>query len=139
VDIAVDEVTFGPDRRLSFVAAPGAVLALAYFLLADDAPQRLFTGVVVVVLLAIVATDLVFAPRLVVSPEGLRVRTPFDRATLPWPELDFVRATTSQRYGLRTVVLEISAGDRLLVLDRRDLAADPEKVADVIERYRLTR
>ena len=126
---------FGPDRRLLVVALPGALFAGLLAFVGDDPVQRFFSLVVVVVLLAVVATDLVFAPRLTVDPAGLRVFAPLDRAHVGWAELESVHASSTQRYGLRSTVLEIDAGDRLLVLDRRDLAADPWEVASAIVEY----
>jgi hypothetical protein len=129
-------IDFGPDWRLTIIALPGAAFAALVGLFADDPAQRLFAVVVVVVLLALGLGDVIFAPRLSVDGQGLRVRAPFDRARLAWDQVDWVKATTSQRYGLRTSVLEISAGERLIVLDRRDLAADPWAVASRIREFR---
>jgi hypothetical protein len=100
--------------------------------------QRAFAAAVVVALLAIAAADAVFAPRLTVTEEGIRVHAPFDRARLPWSDIDAVVATSARRFGVRTSILEISAGERLLVLDRRDLAADPWAVANRIAEFRAS-
>jgi hypothetical protein len=84
----------------------------------------------------VTAAELVFRPRLVVTADGLRIHGPFDRAVLPWAAIVTVQASTSQRYGLRSHVLEIDAGERLVVLDRRDLSADPWAVARAITDFR---
>jgi hypothetical protein len=111
---------------------PGAGFAALVLAFADDPAQRLFAGVVVLVLLVIAASDLIFAPRLTVDEDGLRVYAPFDRVRLPWRDIDSVTVSTVRRLGLRSAILEISAGDRLVVLDRHDLAADPWAVTNRI-------
>lgn len=131
-------LAFGPDYRLSFAAVPGAGLAALIAIFGTDAVQRFFSVVVVIVLLALVATDFLFAPRLTVSDDGLRVFAPFDRVTLRWEEIESIQARNVRRYGIVSTGLEISAGERLVVLDKRDLAADPWAVAGVIADFRLT-
>jgi hypothetical protein len=39
------------------------------------------------------------------------------------------------RHGLRSVALEIDAGDRLLVLSRRVLGTDPEQAAEIVRAF----
>lgn len=129
-------LAFGPDLRPLVITVPGAVLAAVAAAVADDPVQRFFSIVVALVLVAVTAAELVFRPRLVVTADGLRVNGPFDRAVLPWASIVTVQASTSQRYGLRSHVLEIDAGERLVVLDRRDLAADPWAVARAITDFR---
>jgi hypothetical protein len=43
-----------------------------------------------------------------------------------------VRADTRQRLGLRSVTLEIDAGDELHVFSKRALGAEPDAVAGLI-------
>src|SRR5947209_3841685 len=78
-------LSFGPDLRLVFVAVPGAVLAALSAAVGSDPVQRFFSIIVTLVLAAVAAADLLFRPRLVVDADGVRVRSPFDRATLPCP------------------------------------------------------
>jgi hypothetical protein len=126
---------FGPDRRLT--AATGAlsvVAAIAAALSADRAGQVLLVGVAVV-LFAYTVTDLVFWPRLTVTSAGLRIHTPMARTELTWPEVEAVRADARQRLGLRSVTLEIDAGEQLVVFSRRALGTDPEAAADLIRAF----
>jgi hypothetical protein len=131
-------LTFGPDHRLSIIAAPGAAFALLVVILGTDPVQRTFSAAVVVALLAIVFGDVYFAPRLTVTHSGVRVYAPFDRATLGWHEIDSIEARNIRRYGLVSSTLEISAGERLIVLDKRDLKGDPWAVAGSIAQFRFT-
>ena len=131
-------LTFGPDYRLSIIAVPGAAFALLVVLLGSDPVQRTFSAAVVVALLAIVFGDVYFAPRLTITGTGLRVYAPFQRAMLGWHEIDTIEARATRRYGLVTTTLEISSGERLIVLDRRDLKNDPRAVLSTISEFRLT-
>lgn len=124
--------TFGPDGRLTALCGGGALVSLVLTLTSSDAAGRLLFAIGTVLLATYVITDLVFAPRLVVDPDGLTVRAPFTRASLRWAQIDRVRADARQRYGLRSVNLEIDAGDQLIVLSRRALGQDPEFVAEVV-------
>lgn len=100
-----------------------------------DTAGRLLFVLVAILLSAYAATDLVFAPRLIADTDGLKVRTPFERADLQWPQIDGVRADARQRYGLRSVTLEIDAGEELIVLSRRALGQDPELVSEIVRSF----
>lgn len=129
-------LTFAPDRRISGLLAIAAVAAAVTALLAPDAPGRLLAGIAVLLLAGYAASDLVFSPRLVASAEGLHVRAPLGRATLAWASVEDVRADARVRFGLRSTTLEIDAGERLIVLTRRGLGANPARSADLINALR---
>lgn len=126
---------FGPDRRLTVGAAAGAVLALV-LCLSSDAAGRVLFAVAAVLLAGYAVGDLVWWPRLVADASGLRIRTPFTRATLSWSEVDDVRADVRTRYGLRSTTLEVDAGEVLVVFSRRSLGADPEAAASLVQAMR---
>jgi hypothetical protein len=130
------EARFVPDRRFTALAAAGAVVAAVAVLLSDDNPSRLIGVLAFVVLLAYVIGDLVFSPRLVASTDGLVILSPLTRATLPWSEIEAVRADTRVHYGLRSTTLEIDAGAVLAIFSRRALGADPAEVADLVSAFR---
>ena len=128
-------VSFGPDVRL--VAATG-VLALAAAGAAAASSDHLGTllfAVAALLLAGYAVTDLICRPRLVADAAGLRVRTPGAFVTLAWPQVDAVRADVRMRHGLRSVALEIDAGERLIVLSRRALGTDPEQAADLVRAF----
>jgi hypothetical protein len=127
---------FGPDRRLTALAAVGLLVALGFAALGDDPAGRLLAAIAVVVLVAYVVSDLLFRPRLIASHEGLTIRAPTARARLPWHEVERVHADTRLRLGLRSTTLEIDAGATLVVLSRRALGADPETVAELVNAFR---
>lgn len=129
-------VRFGPDRRLTALAAVGVVVAAGAALLAGNGPGRLLALVAVVVLAAYAIGDVVFTPRLEADAEGLRIRTPSTRARLAWADVEQVRADSRLRLGLRSTTLEIDAGAVLVVLSRRAINADPEEAADLVNAFR---
>lgn len=135
--VRVPGVRFVPDRRITALAAFGALLALLLCLFeAGDAPGRLLFGIATVLLATYVATDLIYSPRLTVSEDGLTIRSPFTNAQVPWAQVAGVHAASRTRFGLRSTTLEIDAESVLAVLSRRALGADPERVAQVVLGYR---
>ena len=127
--------SFGPDRRLTAACGAGALVALIVAFAVLDTAGRLLFVLVALLLAGYAATDLLFAPRLVADADGLKVRTPFGHADLAWPQIDRIHADSRQRYGLRSVTLEIDAGDELIVLSRRALGQDPELVSEIVRSF----
>jgi hypothetical protein len=128
-------VRFGPDRRLTAVAAVAAVIAVVLCVGADSLGRVLF-AVAAVVLAGYAVGDLVWWPRLCADAAGVRVRTPFTRADLRWEAIESIHADVRTRYGLRSASLEVDAGDVLVVFSRRSLGADPETVAGLVTAMR---
>ncbi|MDT4925338.1 MAG: hypothetical protein QOG01_3051 [Pseudonocardiales bacterium] len=127
---------FAPDRRYTAAAALGVLVAVVLGVVGGDPAGRLLAAVAALVLVAYVIADVAFSPRLVVSGEGVVIRSPLTRATLTWGEVDDVRAESRSRLGLRSTTLEIDAGPVLAVLSRRALGADPAEVADLVRAFR---
>jgi len=139
VDNPVDrraEARFIPDRRYTVLAAGGLVVAVGLALVAGEAPGRLLAAVAAAVLAAYVATDLLFRPRLLATPDGIVINSPLLRTRLAWAEIEDVRADVRLRMGLRSTTLEIDAGATLAVLSRRAIGADPEQAARLIAAFR---
>jgi len=115
------------------LAAVGLGLALAVLFL--DAAGRVLAGGGAVLMLGLVARDLLARPRLSAGPDGVDVRGWTRGRHLPWPGLR-VRVRETRRLGMRgrTLELDTAAGPDddgvLVVLGRRDLGADPERVAE---------
>jgi hypothetical protein len=128
-------VRFGPDRRLTALGAVAMVITAATAAITDDRAGRLLFAAAAVLLLGYTVSDLWLWPRLSADRVGVRVRSLLERADLPWSAIDAVRADVSTRHGLRTVTLEIDAGERLIVLSRRSLGADPERVAELVRAF----
>ena len=124
-----DTVAFVPDARYTALAAVGTAAGVVAAVLSDDSAGRVLFSVAAVVLLGYVAADLIFRPRLIASPTGLVINTPFTRARLTWDEVSEVHAETRFRRGLRSVTLEIDAGAVLAVFTRRTLGVEPADAA----------
>jgi hypothetical protein len=127
-----------PWRRWSYAA--GALVALGLAITSDDRAIALGNGVafivVACVLLALVGTDLWFDPALVADQDGLGVRAgPGRIARIAWADIESIEASTTSRGPLRLSSLEIDLGDRLVVLSRHRLGADPEAVAVTLRRW----
>ncbi len=133
-DTRAPRYQFGPDRRLTAVTGGLSVVAVFVALSTDPAGQVLLAGAALV-LLSYTVTDLVFWPRLTVTGEGLSIKAPLTRTQLSWSDIDAVHADARQRLGLRSVTLEIDAGEQLVVFSRRALGADPETAASVIRAF----
>ena len=107
---------------------------LAASLLLLDAPGRVLVGAAAVLLLGLVVRDVLLRPRLTAGPDGVEVATLGGRRHLRWRVLR-VRVRETRRLGVRSRTLELdtAAGPDdpgvLVVLGRRDLGADPERVA----------
>ena len=136
MDVTLPTVRFGPDRRLTLAAAAAALVALVSALLYPDAPGRLLFAIATLVLAGYALGDLIWADRLVADATGVRIRTPFTRADLSWPQISAVRADVRTRHGLRSVTLEVDAGDVLVVFSRRTLGTDPEAAAGLVTAMR---
>lgn len=129
-------VAFVPDRRYTILAALGCLAAVIAAFFSDDPAGHVLYSVAALVLLAYVGADLIFRPRLTVSPTGLVINTPFTRARLSWDEVNEVRADTRFRRGLRSVTLEIDAGAVLAVFTKRTLGVEPADAAAQIAAVR---
>lgn len=80
-------------------------------------------------------------PRLRVDATGVAVRGLTGARHYPWARVDGVRVLPVRRLGRTSTLLEIDVGEpdgteRLLVLGRLDLDADPDDVAPVIRAAR---
>lgn len=123
---------FAPDLRLTALIAGAMLIAVGLAATADDAISRAVWIGAALVLAAYAAGDVIFRPRLTADATGLRIRSPLARASLAWPEIEDVRADVRSRLGLRSVTLEVDAGETLVVFSRRALGADPEAVQELV-------
>jgi hypothetical protein len=126
---------FGPDRRLSAATGALTLIAAVGAVLTNDPGGRILFAGAALLLLAYTVSDLVWWPRLAVSADGLVVSTPGLSVRLNWADVEAVRPDTRQRLGLRSVTLELDAGEHLVVFSRRALGADPEAVAGLIQSF----
>ncbi|HEU5007604.1 MAG TPA: PH domain-containing protein [Jatrophihabitantaceae bacterium] len=126
---------FRPDPRLTALTAVLAAIAAALAAVSSDRSGAVLLVLAALVLACYAAADLLWRPRLSVDAAGLRVRGPGSSAVLAWTDVQAVRADVRMRHGLRSVALEIDAGDRLVVLSRRVLGTDPEQAAEIVRAF----
>ncbi len=124
--------TPAPLVAVAWVAA--AALAVAAFL-TDDNAGRLLVGLATLLVIYLAAFATIARPRLTADADGLAVRGFASTTRLPWHEVK-VKLQTTRRLGREQQALELDADDRLVVLTRLDLGADPEEVAGVLHALR---
>ncbi|MEV6716512.1 PH domain-containing protein [Lentzea sp. NPDC051208] len=113
-----------------------AALALAVAAyIADDNAGRLLIGLATLLVTGLAAFATIARPRLTADVDGLSVRGFTGTTLLPWHEVK-VKLQTTRRFGREQQTLELDADDRLVVLTRLDLGADPEEVAGVLHALR---
>ncbi|SEP68366.1 PH domain-containing protein [Lentzea xinjiangensis] len=125
-------------------STPPALVAVAWVLalmlavatiLADDNAGRLLVGLAALLVTYLAAFATIARPRLTADVDGLAVRGFASTTLLPWHEVK-VKLQTSRRLGREQQTLELDADDRLVVLTKLDLGADPEEVAGVLHSLR---
>ncbi|TDD56744.1 PH domain-containing protein [Saccharopolyspora elongata] len=112
-----------------------AAAAALWWLLAEEAVDRLFVGVLVLALAAVSAHGSICRPRLRADAEGITVRTLLGRRHWAWPTVT-IRVRQDRRLGRTVRTLELDADPQLIVLTRLDLGTDPQDVADEIRGLR---
>ncbi|WP_439662451.1 PH domain-containing protein [Lentzea sp. HUAS TT2] len=120
------------------LVASAWVVALALAVAAltvDDNAGRLLVGLATLLVTYLAAFATIARPRLTADVDGLAVRGLTSTTRLPWHEVK-VKLQTTRRLGREQQTLELDADDRLVVLTRVDLGADPEEVAGVLHALR---
>ncbi|MEV6229323.1 PH domain-containing protein [Saccharopolyspora shandongensis] len=112
-----------------------AAAAALWWLLAEEAMDRLFIGILVLALAAVSAHGSICRPRLHADVEGITVRTLLGRQHWAWPAVT-IRVRQDRRLGRTVRTLELDADPQLIVLTRLDLGTDPQDVADELRGLR---
>lgn len=128
-------VAFGPDRRMTALTGALALVFAAVAALTSDAGGRILFAASALILLGYAVSDLLLWPRVHASAAGLTVRSAATTTQLPWSAIERVRADTRLRLGLRSVTLEIDAGEHLFVFSRRALGMQPDEAAELINAF----
>ncbi|MGE0214888.1 PH domain-containing protein [Mycolicibacterium sp.] len=101
--------------------------------LVTDAPGRVLVGIAAAGLLVFALLSWRARPRLAISEDALVYRGWFRDRRLTAAEITLIRITEFRRIGRKVRLLEIdTSDDRLLVLSRWDLGADPLSVLDTL-------
>ncbi|MBC3194458.1 PH domain-containing protein [Pseudonocardia sp. C8] len=144
------------DGRSSWSAPAGAVVALWVLALAaagwlttlvvsgGDPAGQLIAGLAALGLALAAASGTRARPRLEAGPDGLTVRRLTWTRHAPWARVDDVRVLRTRRFGRESALLEldlrdVDGGERLVILGRPELGADPEDVAEALAALRPPR
>ena len=130
----VRQAQWGPrPAAIAACFAASMVLAVAASVLATDAAGRVLAGCAAVGLLVFSAGAWRARPKLAITADGLAVAGWFRTQLLPPSALRCVRITEFRRLARKMRLLEIeTTDDRLIVLSRWDLGAEPLDVLDAL-------
>ena len=118
-------VTAGPARSQTVALIAAAVL-LVLVGLSTDAGGRVLSWPAAALLLLTAGRDLALGPALSADSAGLVVVTGWRRVALAWTSVERLRVVTDRRAPL----LEVDAGERLVLLSRWRLGRPPAAVLD---------
>lgn len=93
-----------------------------------DPTGRWLVWAAAALLFGIAAVDLVVRPKLRADPYGVTVRALSGATSAPWSEVQ-VSLRQHQRFGRSVATVELELEEKLIILGRRELGADPEQVA----------
>jgi hypothetical protein len=142
------ETEWAPRAGLVVLAWVAAAIAVVWLLFLDDAPGRLIAGTATLGLALAAAFGTVARPRLAVDDQRIAVRSLFGTRQWPWRQVRRVRVVRHRRLGRDIPMLELDVLDevdptepdgtveRLIVLGRLDLNADPDDVLESIQHAR---
>ena len=111
----------------------GLIMAAGVVTLVTDPPGRVLVGVAAVGLLVFAIMSWRARPKLAISDGALVFRGGWRTRHLGHADIKLIRITEFRRIGRKVRLLEIdTTDDRLLVLSRWDLGADPLRVLDAL-------
>ena len=111
----------------------GLIMAAGVVTLVTDPPGRVLVGVAAVGLLVFAIMSWRARPKLAISDGALVFRGWWRTRHLGHADIKLIRITEFRRIGRKVRLLEIdTTDDRLLVLSRWDLGADPLRVLDAL-------
>lgn len=129
--------TFRPSRLVAGLLVTACVGFVVLWRTTDTDPVgQLLYGTAVVFTAAVAATDLLWSPRLSVTPSAVLVRSPTRSGRFPWTVITGVRVDQRRRLGITQAALEIDLGNDLIVLSQRALGTDPSQVLRIIDAAR---
>lgn len=132
--MTAQQTSWGPPTAgIAGAAAVGILLGIAVVTLVTDLPGRILIGIAAAGLLAFAVVSWRARPKLAIDSDILVYRGWFTTRRLARPDISLIRITEFRRIGRTMRLLEIdTSDDRLLVLSRWDLGADPLRVLDAL-------
>jgi hypothetical protein len=128
----MQQTEWGPKTgAIAGLGIAGILMAIGCVTVVTDPPGRILTGIAAVGLLAFAFGSWRARPKLAITADALVYRGWFRAQTLRRPDVAKIRITEFRRIGRKARLLEIeTSADRLIVLSRWDLGADPLGVLD---------
>jgi hypothetical protein len=109
------------------------MMATAAVTLVTDAPGRILAIIAAAGLILFATLSWRARPKLAISDDGLLIRGALREHRLTKPDIKIIRITEFRRIARKVRLLEIDThDDRLFVLTRWDLGADPLDVLDAL-------
>ena len=130
----MQQTDWGPKSgAVAGLGIAGVLMATACVTVVTDPPGRILTGIAAAGLLVFAFGSWRARPKLAIAGDELVYRGWFRTQTLRRTDIALIRITEFRRIGRKTRLLEIeTAADRLIVLSRWDLGADPLGVLDAL-------
>ncbi len=100
-----------------------------------DPTGRWLVWAAAALLFGIAAVDVVIRPRLRADSSGLTVRSLTGRTRTAWSDVELC-LRQHQRFGRSVATLELELDEKLIILGRRELGADPELVVQQLAELR---
>ncbi|BBY58462.1 PH domain-containing protein [Mycolicibacterium sarraceniae] len=130
----MQQTEWGPKiGAVAGLGVAGILMAIGCATVVTDPPGRILTAIAAIGLLAFACGSWRARPKLAITEDGLVYRGWFRAQTVRRPDIALIRITEFRRIGRKTRLLEIeTTADRLIVLSRWDLGADPLSVLDAL-------
>lgn len=126
-----------PKVPVAKLVAAVAILAAGLVFADGDVIRLILAAATAAALGGWAARDLIAPVRLAADQAGVTVVAGFaGRRRLAWSQIERVRVDARPRFGIRSAMLEIDAGESLHLFSEYDLGAPPEEVAAALERLR---
>jgi hypothetical protein len=137
----VTEQEWRVDRRTTILKVIAALVFVALaIVIASDLAGKLLGLAIAAALAAFAARDLLAPVRLSADTHGVTVISGFaGHRHIPWSDVERVRVDVQRRFGRRSELLEIDAGERLHLFSAAELGTDCDEVAAALVTLRTGR
>ena len=130
-------VAFAVPRHVIIAKLAAAVIVGLASAAADNQPQLVVGLLAAAGLASYGLRDVLARQRLGADADGVvAVRGYAGRRHLPWADIERVRVDARSRFGGRSELLEIDAGEEIFLFSRFDLGVDPDQAAQALAAVR---
>jgi hypothetical protein len=137
IPVPVDEVSYRVPTRFTVIKFAVAVILVLAGVLSGDKAGLVIGLLVGAAAAAYAGRDLVAPVRLSANRDGVvAVRGYAGRARLGWADIERVRVDSRLRFGRRSELLEIDAGELILQFSEYDLGVRPSEAEQALAHLR---